>query len=312
MKHQGYFAFAVLSSVTCLLGTGCALESVDEGSAGSELVGTYEGAVESENRLSMNRLSMNRLSMNGLSQAALSMNGSSLVESDLAADAPGRELLSYMVKCALKSYQSLSVTHDGVTYTFKGQIGLAHDWINNPLTDPKKQRWVSACLLAHVNGYGIQVPISLRGSHPALYASEAEKDEFKVQETAFFGNVFVADPNADNTFYSCGGYGIGFLCGGTADALRPQRSCADAASCGLLFPGMCKNPMTKQGNSCRVSSYSGYLECHEGVSDAQGHFPAGDSFYNEVITVYLRPQEWNQLYTSCTAVPVGGCDDDDD
>jgi hypothetical protein len=294
------------------MGTGCALESADEDPAATELVGTFEGAVESENRLSMNRLSMNRLSMNGLSQAALSMNGSSLVESDLIVDAPGRELLSYMVKCALKSYQSLSVMHEGVTYTFQGQIGLAYDWISNPLTDPKKQRWVSACLLAHVNGYGIQVPISLRGSHPALYASDAEKAEFKVQETAFYGNVFVADPDAGSTFFSCGGYGIGLLCGATPETLRPQRSCADAASCGLTFPGMCKNPMTKQGNSCRVANYSGYLECHETVSDAEGLFASNATTYKEVITVYLRPQEWNQLYSSCAAVPLGYSNDDND
>jgi hypothetical protein len=299
MKQQTRFV-AVLSTLTCLLGTGCALESLDDGS--DDLVGSHEADIESENRLSMNRLSMNRLSMNGLSQAALSTNGTTLANNTLIVDEPGRELLTYMARCALKSDQSLTATYDSVTYTFPGQLGLAHDWLTKPLTDLKKQTWVSACLLAHVNGYGVGVPISLRGAHPALLASEAEKAEYSVQEAAFYGNVFEADINAEAQFYSCAGSGLRDQCGAEPEAFRPQRSCVDALSCALAFSGICKDPVIRAGNSCKAATATGYADCLDAQSDNAGKFPSGAIDYKEVITVYLRPAEFNSFYVGCNTI----------
>lgn len=301
MNQQTRFV-AVLTSLTCLLGTGCALEGLEEGSESSELVGVHEAAIESENRLSMNRLSMNRLSMNGLSQAALTTNGTTLANSTLIVDEPGRELLTYMAKCALKTGQSLTATYESVTYTFPGQIGLAHDWNTKPLTDLKKQKWVSACLLAHVNGYGVGVPISLRGANAALNATEAEKAEYSVQEAAFYGNVFDADPAAEAQFYSCAGSGLRNQCSVETDSLRPQRSCVDTLSCSLVFSGACKDPVAKLGNSCRTATATGYADCYDEQTDVLGKFPGTAVEYKEIITVYLRPAEFNTFYVGCDTI----------
>lgn len=269
------------------------------------MVNASEEAIESNNRLSMNRLSMNRLSMNSLSKAALSPDGAALVANELINDEPGRELLTYMVRCALPSGKSLTLAAaSGVAYSFYGQIGLATDWVEKPLTDKKKQRFVTACLLAHVNGYGIEVPISLRGPHPALYASQEEKEEYWVQETAFYGNAFDDDGSLedDPRFFSCGGYTLRLKCGDSPVTFRPQRSCADSASCALAFEGMCRSPFTKEGNACKASTSTGYKECYDAESDHNGHFPWWADEYKEIITVYLRPQEFSALYMGCDPI----------
>jgi hypothetical protein len=117
----------------------------------------------------MNRLSMNRLSLNSLSSVALTPDGESLASTDLLSDEGGRELLRYLVRCALPEGTELTGSTGQASYTFHGLVGLAPAWLDQPLKT-SEQRWVSGCLLAHVNGYGVEVPISLRGQHPALYA----------------------------------------------------------------------------------------------------------------------------------------------
>jgi hypothetical protein len=297
------FAFTVLSSL--LFSSGCLSAPQDEV---AEENASRGGSVSSTNRLSLNRLSLNRMSLNGLSSGALSQDGESLVESDLVADGAGRELLTYMVRCALLSDQELSATApDGVTYTWKGLIGLAPTWLTSPLDSERSQRWVSACLLAHVNGYGIEVPISLRGLHHALRASEEEKATFTVQEAAFFGNVFDAsegeDDLGDPAFYSCGGSKLLTQCNGDLSSYRPQRSCADRMDCALKFAGTCKAPKTHVGNACQTSLSTGFRDCRPVLSDKSGHYPKGTPKYEEVITVWLQPESFNDLYHGCAPLP---------
>lgn len=74
-------------------------------------------------------------------------------------------------------------------------MGLAPDWLHRPLTEDE-QRWVSACLLARTNYFGVEVQISLRADHspsPALQTTDEERHEFTLHEGDFFGNLF-ADP----------------------------------------------------------------------------------------------------------------------
>lgn len=307
------FVCALLCSVVS--GVGCLSAPLDEAAESSD---TLEGSVSSTNRLSLNRLSLNRMSLNGLSSGALSRNGTSLVESDLVADASGRELLTYMVRCALDADQELTATHDGVTYTWKGLIGLAPSWLTSPLTSERRQRWVSACLLAHVNGYGVEVPISLRGFHPALRASKEEKATFTVQEAAFFGNVFEVGEGKgegkgkgkgegegeldDPAFYSCAGAKLVTQCNGPG-AYRPQRSCADRTDCALKFAGVCKAPSSHAWSACRTSLSTGFLDCRPVMSDKYGFYPKGTPSYMEVITVWLKPESFNDLYHGCAPLP---------
>jgi len=315
---------------------GCAQSSLEEA---SEHVDTGEHAIESINRLTMNGLSSNRLTMNGLSSGRLSLNGSALVNTNLLHDELGRELLTYVARCALGPNQTLVGTHQGVSYTFSGLLGLASSWLHMPLSSVAQQRWVSACLLAHVNGYGVEVPISLGGAHAALHATETEKATFTVQETAFFGNVFAVYPGEDDEeddeddeedddeedesdldndddedsaggaaastplrFYACGGENLRAQCTG-GGALRPQRSCAQSASCSLVFPGVCKAPTGQSGNACKSTSPSGgFTDCHPTLSNASGQWASNSQKYEEIITVYLRPSDFNSLYPTCTSV----------
>ncbi|HWN69183.1 MAG TPA: hypothetical protein VNM90_16200, partial [Haliangium sp.] len=125
----------------------------------------------SMNRLSLNRLSLNRLSLNRLSLNRLSLNG--LASGGLETTEEGRDLLSYVARCALVAEDILVAEHDGVTYEFPGLLGVAPEWEHDALT-PELQHWVSGCLLAHVNAFDTSVPISLRAP---------EKLEFDISES---------------------------------------------------------------------------------------------------------------------------------
>lgn len=319
-------AFTVVGA--CIFACGCLQSSLEEE---SEHVNTGEHAIESKNRLTMNGLSSNRLTINGLSTGSLTQDGSTLVQTDLITDEPGRELLTYVARCALTPTQTLVGTHQGVTYTFPGVIGLTPSWLSSPLADVRKQRWVSACLLAHVNGHGVEVPISMRGSHSALYASDAEKAAFTMQEAAFFGNVFAVHPGDDLLdididididigdddddgpstdpgtavplkSYACGGEQLRTQCTGSG-SLRPQRSCGENEPCALVFPGVCKAPSGQSGNACKSTSPGGgFMDCHSTLTNASGQWGSNSQEYEEIITVYLQPSDFNSLYLTCTPV----------
>src|SRR5690606_28611369 len=98
----------------------------------------------------------------------------------LEASEEGRDLLSYVARCALPEGDALVAEHGGVTYEFPGLLDLAPAWEDRALT-AGEARQVSACLIAHVNAYGVSVPISLR-SAGVLDATAEEMSEFPVYE----------------------------------------------------------------------------------------------------------------------------------
>src|SRR3954464_4837459 len=77
----------------------------------------------SANGLSANGLSANGLSANGLTASGLLGNGSTALTDPMT-----RELLKYVVSCALNDQQSLTFTVGGASYTFPGDMGLAPQW----------------------------------------------------------------------------------------------------------------------------------------------------------------------------------------
>ena len=162
--------------------------------------------VSVKNRLATNRLATNRLATNRLATNRLATNGLADVSSiddlkAMASDDGGRELLTYMMSCALPEGQSLSVETDSGTYTFDGLIGLAPNWTTTPLST-EDARWVSACLLARVNYYGVTVHISMRGGSPALAITPEEGADYPLYEGAFWGNLFVDGPQDKNACIS--------------------------------------------------------------------------------------------------------------
>jgi len=280
---------------------GCASGTIDDTfEQGGEQVGETAQEVVTSNRLTMNRLTMNRLTMNSLSATKLSPNGQQLSATTLADTEDGREVLRYLVRCALPDGASLTATVSGTTYVFPGLLGLASNWMQGPLTGTGR-RWITACLLAHVNGYGVQVPISVRGNHPSLTADNSERTSYGVQEVSFFGDIFASDDgdgSAAVPMYACGGQSQQVACGSSGSNFWPARSCANAADCEIQFLGACKDMSGANAHVCGSVLQDGYSKCHTAAKSSFGFWPYGQT-YNEVITVYMAPADFNAFYTSC-------------
>lgn len=195
-----------------------------------------QNELESANLLSSNLLSSNLLSLNLLSSSSLtSAQGPA---ADLAGTAGGRELLRYVVRCAYEYGHDLQIEADGTTYSFPGLVGLAPSWDSDPLSVEHQQR-VSACLLAHVNAFGVSVPISLRNDG-TIVTSTQENLDYSVYEATFFGAAF------DGAFapYAC--LGTDRATALAQSDYRELRICADpqegttTSACGFETLGPCE------------------------------------------------------------------------
>lgn len=117
----------------------------------------------------------------------------------------GREILKYLIDCALPNHITVSAEHNNEPFVFHGGAGLAPDWLDRSL-NTSEQRWVSACMLARVNYYGEKVKISMRGKAQnnevlpdILQTTEEEVKAFPLFEGGFYGNLFLEMPEA----YAC-------------------------------------------------------------------------------------------------------------
>jgi hypothetical protein len=162
-----------------------------------EAVGEAQENLLSGNLLSGNLLSGNLLSGNLLSGNLLSGNllsGNSILEEELT-DPGARQLLSFIVSCALPADAHLDVEIEGVTYGFDGSIGLAPEWgEEGGSCDAKCRSWVSACVISRINYLGEHVDISLRGKHDVLYTSPDEKIDYPLVEATYYGDIFASPP----------------------------------------------------------------------------------------------------------------------
>ncbi|WP_437751424.1 hypothetical protein [Sorangium sp. So ce1389] len=77
---------------------------------------------------------------------------------------PTREVMRYLVSCALEEGQSVSYTDTstGEEYRFPGEIGLCPQWATGAV-GPKCRQLNTACLLSRVNAMGRNVTLSMRG-----------------------------------------------------------------------------------------------------------------------------------------------------
>lgn len=114
-----------------------------------------------------------------------------------------RKDLKYLASCALGADTVLVAEVQGEVHEFPGAVGLAPQWWSRALT-PTEERWVSACILARTNFYGVPVQISMRSPFPTEAPGTSVDDEearsFTLEEGTFFGNVFSSEPSA----YVCG------------------------------------------------------------------------------------------------------------
>ena len=245
-----YFALFALA--------GCMTETLDHASV--------DQAVEASNRLASNRLASNRLASNRLASNSLAVSALP-GESPLIETVEGRDVLSYIIGCALASSQELVLEDStGTSYTFHGLLGLAPEWATRAPTLAER-RWVTACVLARTNLYGVPVMLSMRGVHPELAISPGEDAEFTLLDGAFYGDLF--DPEAPHEF----------ACDGSADVgdadptTNTERRCADSEDgtttlCEFTATGTCSE-------AC--SATAPYIAC-----------PGGGASYDEVITVFIR------------------------
>ncbi|WP_437855059.1 hypothetical protein [Sorangium sp. So ce363] len=145
------------------------------------------------NAMTANAMTANAMTANALVSSALTANAlvADALTRDALRDPESRELLSFIVSCALPEDARLNVKIDGVSYSFDGDLGLAPEWgSKRGSCDEDCQEWVSACLLARVNYRGEHVMISLRGKHEALSSTKRERASYDIPEATYFGNVF--------------------------------------------------------------------------------------------------------------------------
>jgi len=156
---------------------------------------------QADNGLSLNGLSLNGLSLNGLSLNGLSLNGlstDSFKSWFQGSPALSSSVMRYLVHCALPAGESLSFT-DAVTgrrYTWSGGLGVAPDWASGQPATLVEQQLVSACLAAHVNKYGLQIPLSVLGRDAKgqlIPFTLSELKTFSHREACFFGNLFTGE-----------------------------------------------------------------------------------------------------------------------
>ncbi|WP_437812550.1 hypothetical protein [Sorangium sp. So ce1078] len=199
MESARQFALIVCVAVSSSQAACIASTELDGLDGEDEVVAEVQQEVVVYNALTRNALTRNALTRNALTRNALTRNaltrnalmGNSLT-SEALRDPESRELLSFIVSCALPEDQSFSVDVDRSSYTFVGELGLAPEWgKKHGSCGEKCQEWVSACLLARVNHLGEHVMISLRGQNDALSSTRKERDRYDSPEATYYGNVFL-------------------------------------------------------------------------------------------------------------------------
>jgi hypothetical protein len=217
----------------------------------------------------------NQQALRNLGAAALQGTGGTLVATPLLDTAGGRSILSHVFRCALSD----STTVQSVAgYTFAGDFNLAPAWTSRSLTT-SEQRWLTACLLDHLNGLGASVSILLQGSHPGLVADpDDDPTGYTINDTTAFGNIFLGNPKA----YVCVDPGIQIACGVGFSTYTLQRICGLSPTCGASLLGLCT------------------LICaHDAAGDPTCTVPLG-STYPEAISTKLSETAALSLYPVCS------------
>jgi len=170
--------------------------------------------------------------------------------------------LKYFIICSLPEGDYWSFSIESTEFKFKGIFGLAPDIRTRNFTT-SEERWVSACLFAHVNGLGKSIDISVR-SAGVVNASEEEKNNYRTYEGAFFGSL------ANQHVYTCQGDDRQKALAESKD--RQYRVCTD------LNNECFMTPLGKCENICETFTVNyGWKNCKE-----------NGTIYQEVINVFLE------------------------
>jgi len=243
-----------------------------------------------QNGFTQNGFTQNGFTQNGFTQNGFTQNGLTAMDI-LEADPNAIDFVKYAYSCAMRPDQSLTLTINGVDHTFTGQLGLAPEWgLDGGSCNQACQRWVSACMLARVNAYGVKVNISLRAPAFAAGSDEdtrtkllalgpTEAADFPLREGAYYGNIFAGALQSDGTATNAPQYNA---CAGPASNI-PQltkRFCSSQGEPCIIFTGQdLWSTCTETNPACAG------LDPDDGaVENCVGH----DGLpYEEVLTVYL-------------------------
>ncbi|HEY3104275.1 MAG TPA: hypothetical protein VGJ69_11825 [Pyrinomonadaceae bacterium] len=204
---------------------------------------------------------------------------------DFMATSEGREVLSFIVSCALPADATLVGTlPDGSPFEFFGEAGLANEWLDHPLKKAGRG-WVSACLFAHVNIHTTPVPFSMRGQTQALAASPEEVATWTLEEGAFYGDYFSA-PGEPVQWIACRGRDqAAGETGGLIlrDCTEPDPNDPTHTLCGFTYAGDCGDfaPVP----ACEhFSPHDFYRKCQDKPGDE-----SRSDVFRQVITVFVLP-----------------------
>jgi hypothetical protein len=196
----------------------------------------------------------NGLSSNGLSSEGFNdwFNSNPVSVSDM--------IMKYIVRCAVPAGESRTyVSTAGLSYTWTGELGLAPDWASGRPASVKEEQVVSACLAAHVNRFGVSVPISVIGYDARggeIPMGETELADFPISEGCFFGNLFRGEGiyvGSDSVYQA--GYSSSRDCAIADPVTRQNNNCPP-----MIFIGSCSAHCVMDSNltAYRSCSYNGH------------------------------------------------------
>ena len=232
----------------------------------------------------------------------------------------------------------LAINSDGTTWWGQPAPGGATDTTTGKWgqCDESCQRWVSACVLARTNAYGVHVQLSMRAPADApdpikiaLAVGDDERAGFTLREGAYYGNIFATTPTS-TTQGSCTTLADGtvacqpvgpvastpqyYACAGPGSNIPEitKRFCSSQGDQSVInVPGVCLPTATESGtcsgedNDSTSSTVGAIQDCHTAASaSALGQCAdyRDPSCFNEVLTVYLK--------TPIAVCGNGVCEDD--
>jgi hypothetical protein len=190
-------------------------------------------------------------------------------------------------------------------------------WWGSGTCDETCQRWVSACVLARTNAYGVHVEISMRAPadapqavKDALAVSPDERAAYTLREGAYYGNIFATTPTtpppssgsgpatgpiaSTPSYYACAGPGSNI-------PEVTKRFCSSQGDQSVInVPGVCLATGTEPGaclgqdDTPSSPTFGAIQDCNTSTTPAApvvvgpGPFPQPPVQYNEVITVFLQ------------------------
>jgi hypothetical protein len=198
-----------------------------------------------------------------------------------------QSFMIYLTRCALPEGDKLRITTpDGDELEYSGGLGLAPEWKTGPC-ERDCQEWVSACMYAHRNYYGVHVLIWIEA---APIADEPGIEEFPIEEGAYYGNYFLGY----RTGYACRGRNFDPMSALWRRCALPGNDCADIMAVGPCsredgYYGVMTSRFACEGRD----PDSSYRNCHTKVSNEDGTFPTDSLLFPHAITFHLRQPNVN-------------------